>query len=80
MKTKIFNKTPGELLQEIYESEINFYIETFWDGGMDVRLGDSLNGFKEIETFDTFNEAVEFLVDSVIKHFPHSDFVKNNVF
>jgi hypothetical protein len=29
-------------LQELYDREINFKIEAFWDGGFDVALGDLL--------------------------------------
>ena len=32
-------------LQKIYESEINVSISWVWDGGIDVRLGDVVNGF-----------------------------------
>jgi hypothetical protein len=32
-------------LQRIYDSEINVEIGWFWDGGIDVRLGDKMNGY-----------------------------------
>jgi hypothetical protein len=32
-------------LQKIYDSEINVEIGWFWDGGIDVRLGDRLNAY-----------------------------------
>jgi hypothetical protein len=32
-------------LQKIYDSEINVEISWLWDGGIEVRLGDRLNGF-----------------------------------
>src|SRR5215467_5733060 len=32
-------------LQKIYDSEINVSISWLWDGGIDVRLGDEVNGF-----------------------------------
>ena len=31
-------------LQKIYDSEINVEISWLWDGGIEVRLGDHLNG------------------------------------
>ena len=31
-------------LQKIYDSEINIRIGWLWDGGIDVRLGDEVNG------------------------------------
>lgn len=36
----------GEEQQEIYDSEINVSISWFWDGGIDVKLGDEMNGYK----------------------------------
>jgi hypothetical protein len=38
-------------LQKIYESEINVSISWLWDGGIEVRLGDQVNGFVAEETF-----------------------------
>jgi hypothetical protein len=32
-------------LQKIYDSEINVRISWLWDGGIDVRLGDDMNGY-----------------------------------
>jgi hypothetical protein len=32
-------------LQKIYDSEINLRIGWPWDGGIDVRLGDEMNGY-----------------------------------
>jgi hypothetical protein len=32
-------------LQKIYDSEINAEISLLWDGGIDVRLGDRMNGY-----------------------------------
>jgi hypothetical protein len=33
-------------LQEIYDSEINITVSWLWDGGVDVRMGDDLNGYQ----------------------------------
>ena len=41
-------------LQKIYDSEINVTISWFWDGGIDVRLGDEMNGFVAEETVKSF--------------------------
>jgi hypothetical protein len=32
-------------LQKIYDSEINVSFSWLWDGGIDVKLGDEMNGF-----------------------------------
>ena len=40
-------------LQKIYDSEINVTIRWLWDGGIDVRLGDEMNGLLAEETMAT---------------------------
>jgi hypothetical protein len=37
-------------LQKIYDSEINVRINWFWDGGIEVHLGDEMNGYVAEET------------------------------
>ena len=34
-----------EILSALYESEINASISWLWDGGIDLQLGDELNGY-----------------------------------
>jgi hypothetical protein len=34
------------ILDDLYASEINAEIAWLWDGGIDVRLGDPLNGYE----------------------------------
>ena len=36
----------AQAIEELYRREINFSISCFWDGGIDVRLGDNINGWK----------------------------------
>lgn len=38
-------KTPTEKLQALYDSEINFRVECFWDDGFEWSLGDECNGY-----------------------------------
>jgi hypothetical protein len=38
-------------LQKIYDSEINVTIRWLWNCGIEVRLGDQVNGFLAEETF-----------------------------
>jgi hypothetical protein len=45
-------------LQRLYDSEINFAIETLWDEGFTVRIGDKKNGYRLSTTVKTFEEAV----------------------
>lgn len=76
--------------QAIYDSEINTHISSFWDGGWDVKLGDSINGYKAETTIyikwspqdephnrtDFLKEAIEWLAEEVTKHYPQSGFTK----
>jgi hypothetical protein len=63
-------------LQDLYDSEINFEISCFWDGGFLVRLGDKMNGFKTEMTVRTYSDAVGQLRTLAILHFPSSAFAK----
>lgn len=65
-------------LQELYDSEINFQVSTFWDGGFDWHLGDEANGILDSGNSPTFLDAVEDLKHSAIKNFPESTFAKNH--
>lgn len=64
------------ILQDLYDSEINFTIATFWDAGFRVMLGDDMNGFAAETRVKTFNEAVQWLALAAIEHYPDSDFAK----
>lgn len=64
------------VLDDLYASEINFEITTFWDGGWDVRLGDDMNGIKATTNVNTFVEAAEWLMDAAIEAYPLSEFAK----
>ncbi len=35
----------GEVLQEIYNAEINLSLSSFWDAGFTVKIGDESNGW-----------------------------------
>ena len=61
-------------LQSLYDSEINFSISTFWDGGFDVKLGSEMSGFSATANFKTFSECIYWLTDEAIKQYPDSKF------
>ena len=63
-----------ETLKALYDSEINFKLETFWDSGVDWELGDRLNGVKARGLADSIDEAVEELAAAARVHFPASVF------
>ncbi|RUV70507.1 hypothetical protein EOA78_20270 [Mesorhizobium sp. M5C.F.Cr.IN.023.01.1.1] len=60
-------------LKDLYDSEINFSIVTFWHG-MEVKLGDEMNGFLGKTRVLELAEAEEWLMREAIKHFPESVF------
>jgi hypothetical protein len=59
-------------LQKIYDSEINIRISWFWDGGIDLRLGDEMNGFEAEETVSTTAEIVPWLQEAIAHFYPDS--------
>ena len=59
----------GQVLQAIYDEELNFEIVTFWDGGFTFKLGDCLNGYKETRDFYTFEEGVHWLRSAIWVHY-----------
>ena len=65
-----------DLLQQLYDSEINFKIETFWDGGFYWYLGDDSNGWKASGVSDTAQLAVEHLCKAAGEAYPQSSFAK----
>jgi hypothetical protein len=52
----------------IYDSEINLRISWLWDGGIDVRLGDEMNGYLAGENVRSVNEIIPWLQET-IAHF-----------
>ena len=65
-----------EILQALYDSEINDSISWLWDGGIDVALGDELNGYIADGQVSTFAEATAWLRDQACKHYPDSGFAR----
>lgn len=67
------------VLQALYNSEINFAISTFWDGGFEVKLGDIYNGFKAATNVRTWAEVEKWLDEEARKHFPKSLYATSGV-
>jgi hypothetical protein len=65
-----------QVLQDLYDSEINARIEWFFDAGFSVSLGDQMKGFIVTTQMPTFLEAVYWLHAEAIKHYPDSAFAK----
>lgn len=68
----------GDILQELYDSEINACIQTFWDGGFQWKLGDDLIGWGVMGNAETYREAAEQLRKAALEHYPDSDFARRN--
>jgi hypothetical protein len=64
------------VLQDLYHSEINFSISTFWDGGFDVKLGDPTNGFLAETNVDRWGQVEPWLMQAAVEHFPGSLFAQ----
>ena len=62
-----------EILITLYASGINVSILWIWDGDIDVKLGDPLNGYK---AEDTVTEIADWLGDRAVRHYPSSEFAK----
>lgn len=65
------------LLQRLYDSEINFEIAAFYDGGFAVKLGDPHNGYDAETTVKTWFEAELWLTQWAMRLFPDSEFAKD---
>lgn len=66
------------ILQQLYDSEINFSISTFWDAGFDWKLGDEINGWLEQGQCNSLDAAAIALSVASKKYFPNSLFVKQD--
>ena len=78
------------VMAELYDSEINCAVSSFWDGGFTVKLGDTVNGFSASAEFwapageqdskwlarDGWREAAEWLHSAAIEHCQDSDYAK----
>lgn len=62
------------IFRDLYFSEINFSLSCFYDGGFDVKLGDSMNGFKAEDNFDKLDQAAEWLHRKACEFYPNSYF------
>jgi hypothetical protein len=65
-----------EILDDLYGSEMNWRITTFWDAGYHVEFGDGSNGWRDATNTDTIQEAVDALKTMAIEIYPESDFAK----
>jgi hypothetical protein len=64
----------GKIIDALYESEINCSVTTLWDGGIQVKLGDEMNGFVAETEVKTTVKAAEWLDQAARKHYPESTY------
>ena len=64
------------ILDDLYSNEINVSISWLWDDGIDVKLGDPLNGYDAEGKVSTIAEAVVWLRDQACQHYPDSEFAR----
>ena len=63
-----------EELRKMYDSEINVDISWFWDNGIDVKLGDQMNGYDSEAQLKTIAEIIPWLQAQIAKHYPLSTY------
>ena len=63
-------------LTNLYDSEINFAISTFWDSGYYWKLGDEANGFKAEGNTDCLTDAIGALHEAALRHYPNSVYAR----
>lgn len=61
-------------LQKIYDSEINVRISWLWDGGIDVWIGDDLNGYLAQETVPSVVDIAPWLQEAIAHFYPDSTY------
>ena len=59
-----------EILQRLYDSEINAAVYWVWDGGVTWQLGDKHNGWKAKGNASTVALAVVELAKAAAQHWP----------
>ncbi len=64
------------VFQDLYHSEINFRVDTFWDAGFDIELGDAMNGIKAQANVARWGQVEPWLIAAAIEHFPDSLFAR----
>jgi hypothetical protein len=65
-------------LQKIYDSEINIEIRIswMWDGGIDVRIGDEMNGYVAETNVALVAEILPWLQEAIAHFYPDSTYAK----
>ena len=65
-----------QMLTDLYQSKINVGISWFWDTGVDVKLGDAVNGYKAEGTARSVSETALWLWENAVRCYPDSEFAR----
>lgn len=69
-----------QILQDLYNSEINAAIWWNWDGGVEVRMGNGIYGddknWEQSGNVKDMDDATQWLVQTARLIYPNSKFVK----
>lgn len=65
-----------EVLKALYASEINAGVQTFYDSGWDVWIGDVANGIRSRASCNTADVAAAWLDQEARKRYPKSEYAK----
>jgi len=63
--------------RRFYDSEINVAIGWFWDGGIQIRLGDETNGFEAEETLPDVAAVIPWLQLAIAHFYPNSTYAQS---
>lgn len=73
----------GEVIERLYDSEINARIDWFWDAGFSIGIGDNMNGWIAFDPIlpdgikinrHDISQAITLLAWNVRHAYPESDF------
>lgn len=79
---KLRKEQVGEVLERLYDSEINARIDWFWDAGFGANIGDHLNGWPEVPSpnvdlnLHSISDLISLLAWQAWKCYPESEFAK----
>ena len=64
----------NDVFDDLYGSEINCGVQSFWDGGWTAWLGDDMNGRVAEESGLSFDEIATWLDEKARMHYPKSTY------
>lgn len=67
------------VLARLRENGVKFTMACFWHGGIEIRLGDEMNGWKAHRNFDAGERHLiqSWLDEETRKHFPQSEYTQD---